>query len=108
MAEISVIIPCYNVESYIDRCLTSITSQTIDLSLLEIICIDDASTDNTWSKLQAWETTYPENIMIIHCDENGRQGTARNIGLQYASAPWIAYIDSDDWIELDYFEKLYI
>lgn len=107
MAEISVIIPCYNVESYIDRCLTSITSQTIDLSLLEIICIDDASTDNTWSKLQTWESTYPENIMIIHCDENGRQGTARNIGLQYASAPWIAYIDSDDWIELDYFEKLY-
>lgn len=107
MAKISVIIPCYNVEPYIDRCLTSITTQTIDLSLLEIICIDDASTDNTWNKLQTWETAYPENIMIVHCDENGRQGTARNIGLQYSTAPWIAFIDSDDWVEPDYFEKLY-
>ena len=107
MAAISVIIPCYNVESYIDRCLTSITSQTLDLSLLEIICIDDASTDNTWSKLQTWETAFPENIMIIHCDENGRQGSARNIGLQYSSAPWIAFIDSDDWVEPNYFEKMY-
>ena len=107
MAAISIIIPCYNVESYIDRCLTSITSQTIDLSLLEIICIDDASTDNTWRKLQAWEAAFPDNIMIIHCEENGRQGKARNIGLQYSSTPWVAFIDSDDWVELDYFEKLY-
>lgn len=107
MAAISIIIPCYNVASYIDRCLTSIISQTIDLSLLEIICIDDASTDETWSKLQKWEANYPENIMIIHCDENGRQGRARNIGLSYASSDWITFIDSDDWIEPDYFEKMY-
>lgn len=107
MAAISVIIPCYNVASYIDRCLTSVTSQTIDFSLLEIICIDDASTDNTWHKLQKWESDYPDNIMIIHCDENGRQGRARNIGLQYSSCNWISFIDSDDWIEPDYFEKLY-
>ena len=107
MAAISVIIPCYNVASYIDRCLTSITSQTLDLSLLEIICVDDASTDHTWEKLQKWEAKYPENIMIIHCEKNGRQGSARNIGLSYASADWIAYIDSDDWIEPDYFQKMY-
>ncbi|MBR5598270.1 MAG: glycosyltransferase family 2 protein [Lachnospiraceae bacterium] len=107
MAAISVIIPCYNVSSYIDRCLTSITSQTIDLSLLEIICIDDASTDDTWQKLQTWEAKYPDNIMIIQCKENGRQGKARNIGLSYASANWIAFIDSDDWIERDYFQKMY-
>lgn len=107
MPAISVIIPCYNAEAYIDRCLTSIVLQTIDLSLLEIICIDDASTDNTWQKLQKWEAAYPQNIVIIHCDENGRQGKARNIGIQYSSAPWISFIDSDDWIEFDYFEKLY-
>lgn len=108
MAAISVIIPCYNVASYIDRCLTSLTSQTIDLSLLEIICIDDASTDDTWSRLRRWEADFPENIMIVRCDENGRQGKARNIGLQYASSPWIGFVDSDDWIEPDYFEKLYL
>ncbi len=107
MANISVIIPCYNVAPYIDRCLTSITSQTIGTNALEIICVDDASTDDTWAHLQVWEQKYPDNIMLVHCDVNGRQGTARNIGLQYASAEWIAFIDSDDWIELDYFEKLY-
>ncbi|MDO4303338.1 MAG: glycosyltransferase family 2 protein [Bacillota bacterium] len=107
MADISVILPCYNVESYIDRCLTSITLQTIGMDALEIICIDDASTDGTWNHLQEWEQKYPENIMLVHCDVNGRQGTARNIGLQYASTDWIAFIDSDDWLELDYFEKLY-
>jgi len=106
MAKISVIIPCYNVESYIDRCLTSITKQTIDINFLEIICVDDASTDNTWQKLQQWEQRYPEQIIILHLDVNARQGTARNIALEYASAPWISFIDSDDWIEPDYFEKL--
>lgn len=107
MAKISVIIPCYNVVPYIDRCLTTITRQTIGIDALEIICIDDASTDDTWTHLQAWEAKYPENIMLIHSDVNARQGTARNLGLQYASAEWIAFIDSDDWLELDYFEKLY-
>ena len=107
MADISVIIPCYNVAPYIDRCLTTITSQTIGMNALEIICIDDASTDGTWQHLQAWEQNYPDNIILVRCDKNSRQGTARNIGLQYASADWIAFIDSDDWVELDYFEKLY-
>lgn len=107
MAAISIIIPCYNVESYIDRCLTSITSQTMDLSLLEIICIDDASTDNTWQILKNWEEKYPDNILLVQCETNRRQGTARNIGLQYSSCPWVAFIDADDWIEPDYFEKMY-
>ena len=106
MAYISVIIPCYNVAPYIDRCLTTITSQTIGVDALEIICVDDASTDDTWAHLQTWEQRYPDNIMLIHCNENGKQGTARNIGISYASTDWIAFIDSDDWVELDYFEKL--
>lgn len=107
MAYISVIIPCHNVAPYIDRCLTSIVRQTIGLEALEIICIDDASSDDTWQHLQTWEQEYPENIILVRFDVNSRQGTARNIGLQYASADWIGFIDSDDWIELDYFEKLY-
>lgn len=108
MSIISVIIPCYNVSAYIDRCLTSVTKQTVGVNDLEIICIDDASTDDTWQKLQKWEQRFPENLLAVHCDVNGRQGTARNIGLQYASAPWIAFIDSDDWLELDYLEKMYV
>ncbi|MBQ9990098.1 MAG: glycosyltransferase family 2 protein [Lachnospiraceae bacterium] len=107
MAKISLIIPCYNVEKYIDRCLQSVISQTIGLESLEIICVDDASTDHTLIRLQIWEQSYPEFIMLIPCSHNGRQGTARNIGLSYASSDWVAFLDADDWLEPDFFEKLY-
>ncbi len=107
MAEISVILPCFNVASHLDRCLTSLTCQTMELSRIELICVDDASTDDTWQKLQQWEKEYPENIIILRLDRNGRQGRARNVGLQYASGNWIAFVDSDDWVEPDYLEKLY-
>ena len=107
MALISVILPCYNVAQYIDRVMTSLTQQTIGIENLEIICVDDASTDNTWSLLQTWEQRFAQSITIVHCETNGRQGTARNIGLQYASSTYIAFVDADDWVELDYFERLY-
>lgn len=107
MADISVIIPCYNAAPYIDRCITSIQNQTLDLSFLQIICVDDASTDDTWQHLQKWEALCPDLITIIHCDTNGRQGTARNVGMQYCNTPWVSFIDADDWIEPDYFEKMY-
>ncbi|MBR5598266.1 MAG: glycosyltransferase [Lachnospiraceae bacterium] len=106
MAKVSVIIPCFNAQFYIDRCLTSVTSQSIGIDSLEIICVDDASTDNTWEKLQQWEQRYPNQIMILHFDTNSRQGTARNVALQYATSPWISFVDSDDWIEPDYYQKL--
>lgn len=107
MPKISVIIPCYNVERYIDRCLVSIIKQTIGIENLEIIIIDDASTDNTWEHLMVWEQAYSKNIMLIHQEINRRQGTARNLGLSYASADWIAFVDADDWLEPDYFAQLY-
>ena len=107
MPKISVIVPCYNVEKYIDRCLQSMTVQSFGLENLEIICIDDASTDGTWQKLQEWEKRYPEHVMVVHCDVNGKQGTCRNIGLHYSSAPYVSFVDADDWLERDYFEKLY-
>lgn len=104
---ISIIIPCYNVEKYIDRCFDSLLAQTIGFDKLEIIMVDDCSTDRTWDKMTAIEASHPESVMIIHCDENGHQGRARNIGLQYASAPYVGYVDSDDWIEPNMYEKLY-
>lgn len=107
MADISIIIPCYNAAAYIDRCLTSVINQTLDLSFFQIICVDDASCDDTWLHLQEWEKRYPDTITIIHCDENGRQGRARNIAMEYCTSPWVSFIDADDWIERDYFEKMY-
>lgn len=107
MAEISIIIPCYNVEEYIDRCLESVAAQTIGLDMLEIIVINDASTDNTLNKLYQWEQRFPENIMVITYEENLRQGGARNIGLEYASGQYVGFVDADDWIDKDMFRLLY-
>ncbi len=104
---ISIIVPCFNVERYIDRCFRSLRDQTIGIHNLELIFVDDASTDNTWDRLTEIEASCPESVLIIHCDENGRQGRARNIGLQYASAPYVGYVDSDDWVEADMYETLY-
>lgn len=104
---ISVIVPCYNVESVVDRCLESIVCQTIGIENLEIICINDASTDGTLARLKVWEEKYSENILLIDCPVNGHLGTARNTGVQYSTCDWLAFIDSDDWIEPDYLEKMY-
>lgn len=107
MAKVSVVIPCYNVETLIDRCLQSLQEQTIGIDNLEVICVDDCSTDNTFSHLLEWEKKYPDRISLIKLEQNGRQGRARNIGLSYATADWICFVDSDDWVEPSYVEKLY-
>lgn len=104
---ISVIVPCYNVEKYIDRCLNSLVNQTIGVDKLEIICVNDASTDGTLDKLFEWEKRYPESIMVITYDVNQKQGGARNIGIDYANADYIGFVDSDDWIESEMYEDLY-
>lgn len=107
MAEISIIIPCYNAEKYIDRCLESVVTQTIGLDMLEIIVINDASTDNSLNKLYWWEQRFPQNIMVITYEENLRQGGARNVGLEYASGQYIGFVDADDWIDRDMYRLLY-
>ena len=104
--KISIIIPCYNVEKYIDRCFDSLKNQTIGIDNMELIFVNDASTDNTLDKLTEYEQSYPESIIVINFDQNMRQGTDRNVALNYASAPYIGYVDSDDWVELDMFEKM--
>lgn len=108
MKKISVIIPCYNVENYIDSCINSLVCQTMGMENMELIFVDDASTDGTMGKLVEWEAKYPESILVIHCDENRKQGAARNIGLSYASADYIGFVDADDWIEPEMYESLYL
>lgn len=105
--KISIIIPCYNATAYIEACIQNLEQQTIGMEHLEIILVNDASTDQTYDLLCEVEKKFPESILVINCEKNGKQGTARNIGLQYASAPYIGYMDIDDYIEPDMFEKLY-
>lgn len=105
--KISVIVPCYMVEQYIDRCVKSLLNQSIGLEHLELIFINDASPDRTLDKLLEYESQYPETILVINSEENLKQGGARNLGLQYATADYIGFVDSDDWVEPSMYEKLY-
>lgn len=109
MKKVSVIIPCYNAVKWLPKCFLSLISQTIGISDLELIFVDDASDDDgaTWNMLQEFENAYPEHIIILHLEENMRQGGARNIALPYASAEYIAFVDADDFVAENFLEKVY-
>lgn len=107
MAEISIIIPCHNVETYISRCFDSLKAQTIGLDKLELIFVDDASTDGTWEMLQKIEQQAPKAVCAVQLPQNLRQGGARNVGLDYATGTYIGFVDADDWVEPDMYECLY-
>ena len=104
LIKVSVIIPVYNVEEYIHQCLDSIVNQT--LKELEIILIDDRSPDKSklvYEKFAAKDS----RIIVIHNEKNIGQGFSRNKGIDIAKGEYIAFIDPDDWVDLDFFEKLY-
>ena len=105
----SVIVPCYNCAEYIPRCMDHLMKQTIGLENLDIILVDDASTDQgaTLELLYGYEKQCPDSITVIASSENKRQGGARNLGLQYASGEYTAYCDADDWYAVNAMEKLY-
>lgn len=100
--KISVIIPVYNAKEYLDRCLKSVCCQTY--KNLEIICIDDGSTDGSEKIVDEFAEKY-ENVMVIH-QENQGESAARNRGLDCASGNYIAFVDCDDWLEADMYEKM--
>lgn len=106
MDKISIIVPCYNVEKYVGKCIESLLAQTIGRDKLELIFINDASTDGTLRILKAYERMDPEHICVITYDENIKQGGARNVGLSYATGNYIGFVDADDWIEPDMYERL--
>ena len=99
---ISVIIPVYNVEKYLDICVESVVRQTYEN--LEIILVDDGSTDNCPAICDEWARK-DSRIKVIH-KQNGGLSSARNVGMKNASGDYIGFIDSDDVISLDMYEKL--
>lgn len=107
MKKVSVITPCYNSEKYLGECLESLEKQTIGIENLEIILVNDASTDNTWEMILEFEKKYPESVIAINLPENRRQGGARNEGLKYATGEYIAFLDSDDKAVPETYEQVY-
>lgn len=97
---ISVIVPIYNVEKYLNRCIDSILNQTY--KNLEVILVDDGSTDNSINIIKS----YNDDRIKIYSKKNGGLSDARNYGLDKANGNYVSFIDSDDFIELDMFEKM--
>ena len=100
--KISAIVPVYNTEKYVSRCIESIIEQTF--ADWELILVDDGSSDGSLNILRKYENEDPR-IKVI-CQENAGPGIARNTGIKYASGEYIVFVDSDDRISNDYFEKL--
>lgn len=100
--KISVIVPVYNVESYLARCVDSILTQTYEN--LEVILVDDGSKDNSGVICDGYAAKDPR-VKVIH-KENGGLSSARNCGLEAATGEYIAFVDSDDWIEPDAYGHL--
>ncbi len=105
MPKVSVIVPVYNTAAKLSRCLDSLIGQT--LADIEIILVNDASTDDSLRILLEYESKHPDRIIIINCDTNCGAGGARNIGLDTASGEYIGFVDSDDLVKDDMFECLY-
>lgn len=101
--KVSIIVPIFNTEKFLSKCITSIISQSLEE--IEIICVDDGSEDNSLSIIQEYAKT-DKRIKII-TQKNQKQGAARNRGLKVATGEYVGFVDSDDYIQEDFFEKLY-
>lgn len=100
MKKVSVVVPCYNAAKYLDKCIGQLLNQTIGGDNIEIILVDDASTDHGETKelIEKYEQRFPEIIKAIFLEENMRQGGARNAGLLYAAGEYLTFCDADDWL----------
>lgn len=104
--KLSIIVPVYNMaaDNKLQFCLDSLIHQTI--ADYEIIAVDDASTDESLAILKEYESKYPWKFKAVQSYENARQGGARNKGLDMARGRWVGFVDSDDWVAPDMYEKL--
>lgn len=103
---LSVIVPCYNVEQYLDRSLGCLDRQWNGRTDYEIILVNDASTDGTIHKLNEFKDRHPENVIVIDKKVNQGVGMARNSGLETANGKWIAFMDPDDALKTNSFSNL--
>lgn len=102
--KVAVIVPVYNMERYLRECLDSLVGQTF--KDIEIICFNDASTDSSIDILREYAAR-DERFVIIDSPVNIKQGGGRNAGIRAARAPYIMFVDPDDWVEPDFVEKYY-
>ena len=99
---VSIIVPVYNVKKYLPKCVDSLVNQSF--KDIEIILVDDGSTDGSGDVCDQY-TVIDKRVKVIH-QENSGQGSARNRGLDIAKGEWIGFVDADDWLDEDYYEKM--
>lgn len=104
MPKVSVIVPIYNVEKYLEKCINSLLSQTLED--IQIILVNDGSKDNSGNIAKEYEKNNKNRIIYVE-KENGGLSDARNHGLKYATGDFIAFLDSDDYIEKNAYEEMY-
>ena len=109
MPKVSVIVPVYNVENYIERCAICLFKQTLDD--IEYIFVDDCSPDRSIEVLQSVVKRYSDRssqVRIVRMPKNGRQAAVRKYGMQLATGDYVIHCDSDDWVDEDLYEKMYL
>lgn len=104
MPKVSIIVPIYNVEKYLERCINSLIGQTLDD--IQIILVNDGSTDSSGKIAKEYAIKHQDKIMYLE-KENGGLSDARNYGLPYATGEYIAFLDSDDYIDKEAYKAMY-
>lgn len=102
--KVSVIVPVYNVEEYLEKCLNSLVQQT--LQDMEILVVDDGSKDRSSEIARRFEQAYPEKVKIF-TKENGGLSSARNLAMEHARGEYLGFVDSDDWVDLNMYQEMY-
>lgn len=102
--KLSIVAAVYNLEKYLPRCLDALVNQT--LQEIEILCVDDGSTDSAPQIIDEYAKKYPEKVKAFH-KPNGGEFTTRNYGLERATGEYVTFVDTDDYVEPDWAEKLY-
>lgn len=102
--KLSIVALIYNLEEYLPRCLDALVNQT--LQEIEILCVDDGSTDSAPEIIEQYKKKYPDKIKTFH-KENGGEFTTRNYGLERATGEYVTFVDTDDYVEKNWAEKLY-
>lgn len=105
MIKVSIVVPVYNVEKYLKKCLDSLVRQTLEE--IEIILVNDASPDKSDIIMEQFRERYPDKIKCIYLKENLSQGGARNQGIKIATGEYITFVDSDDYVDVTMCEQLY-
>lgn len=102
--KLSIVVAVYNLEKYLPRCLDALVNQTLEE--IEILCVDDGSTDSAPQIIDDYEEKYPKKIKAFH-KLNGGEFTTRNYGLERATGEYVTFVDTDDYVEPNWAEKLY-